>query len=74
MTISVGFRTFQTADDLEKLVVHAASQYDKTGAADDFEGVEVTDGEYDELYKELRRHKPGSEAFSGASPSKASRA
>lgn len=69
--IQVGFRSFETVEDLEELVVHAATEYEINGYAEDMDGVEITDPEYDELYRELQRQKPLSAAFVGTSPSKA---
>jgi DNA ligase (NAD+) len=69
--IKVGSRVFASVDQLEKLVIHAATEYEVTGYVEDFDGVEVTDPEYDELIRQLRNLKPNSEAFSGTSPSKA---
>lgn len=71
MTIQVGSRTFADADALEKLVIHAATEYEVNGYVEDFDGTEVTDPEYDALFKALRIHKPKSKAFKGASPSTA---
>jgi DNA ligase (NAD+) len=69
MSIQVGSRSFVDADELEKLVVHAATEYDVNGFVEDFDGIEVTDPEYDELIKALRLHKPHSTALKGTSPS-----
>lgn len=69
--IIVGSRTFATTDDLEKLVVKAATQYDIEGYAEDFDGNEVTDPEYDDLVRVLRKERPNSDAFKGTKPSMA---
>lgn len=71
MTIQVGSRSFASVQDLEKLVIHAATEYELHGYVEDFDGVEVTDPEYDELVKRLRVELPTSKAFKGTSPSKA---
>lgn len=69
--ITVGSRTFQTMDDLEKLVIHAATEYELNGYVEDFDDAEITDPEYDALFKELKKLKPDSVAFKGTSPSTA---
>lgn len=71
MSIKIGLRSFDNADQLEKLVVHAATEYELNGYVEDFDGVEITDLEYDELLRILRAHKPTSKALKGASPSQA---
>lgn len=71
MSITVGSRTFSTPDELENLITHAATEYDLNGYAEDFDGVEITDPEYDVLLNKLKEVKPDSEAFEGTSPSKA---
>lgn len=71
MAITVGSRVFKKVDDLEKLVIHAATEYELNGYVEDFDGIEVTDPEYDALLKELRKVKPKSKAFEGTSPSTA---
>lgn len=71
MSFQVANRTFQTVDDTEKLLIYAATQYDKTRYAEDFDGVEITDPEYDELYSYVKERKPNSKAFEGTSPSEA---
>ncbi len=67
--ITVGFRSFKDVDVLEKLVVHLATEHDLGNPCVDFEENDVTDPEYDELYKTLKRLKPASKAFEGTSPS-----
>lgn len=69
--LTAGSRTFDHVDDLEKLVVHAATEYDIRGFVEDLDGVEVTDPEYDDLIRTLRKHKPQSAALVGTSPSQA---
>jgi DNA ligase (NAD+) len=69
--ITAGGRSFVDADDLEKLVIHAATEYELHGYVEDFDGTEITDQQYDDLYKTLKRIKPKSEAFDGTSPSAA---
>lgn len=69
MSIQVGSRSFDNVEELEKLVVRAATQYDVNGFSEDFDGIEVTDPEYDELVKSLRLYKPLSSAFRGTTPS-----
>ena len=69
--ITVAGRTFDSVEDLEKLVIHAATEYEINGYVEDFDGVEVTDPEYDSLYAELKKLKPDSAAFKGTSPSTA---
>lgn len=71
MTIKVGTRSFADAGQLEKLVIHAATQYELNGYAEDFDGVEISDPEYDALYKKLKEVDPSSKAFKGTSPSEA---
>lgn len=71
MTTQVGSRSFVHPDDLEKLVIHCATEYELHGYVEDFDGAEVTDPEYDELIKALRGLKPTSIAFKGTSPSMA---
>lgn len=71
MSITVGQRTFDSAKDLEKLVIHLADMYEKLGYAEDFDGVEVSDPEYDDFVRVLKKELPDSKAFKGASPSAA---
>lgn len=71
MAFNVGSRSFATVEELEKLVVHCATEYELNGYVEDFDGVEVSDPEYDELYKALKAQKPTSSAFKGTSPSTA---
>jgi DNA ligase (NAD+) len=68
----IGNRSFETVEDLEGLVIHAATEYEINGYAEDSDGAEISDLEYDSLYRELKRLKPTSIAFVGTSPSKAS--
>jgi DNA ligase (NAD+) len=68
--ITAGGRSFVDADDLEKLVIHAATEYELHGYVEDFDGQEITDPQYDDLYKTLKKIKPKSDAFAGTSPSK----
>ncbi len=70
MAIVIGTRSFDDEFQLEKLVVHAAKQYELEGYSEDFDGIEITDPEYDELLRNLRTVYPTSEAFAGTSPSK----
>jgi DNA ligase (NAD+) len=67
--ITVGFRSFKDIESLEKLVIHLATEYDLGNPCVDFEDTEVSDPEYDELYKSLKKVKPSSKAFEGTSPS-----
>ena len=69
--ITLGSRSFDSVDELEKLVIHAATEYELNGYVEDFDGVEITDPEYDDLYRGLKSLKPGSDAFKGTSPSAA---
>lgn len=69
--IAIGSRSFDDVDTLEKLVIHAATQYDVNGYAEDFDDQEITDPEYDELLRTLKSLKPTSKAFEGTSPSEA---
>lgn len=71
MSIQVGFRTFQNCDELEAFVVHCATDYELYGYVEDEDGIEVTDPEYDELVKALRKQRPDADALKGTSPSKA---
>lgn len=71
MNIVVGSRTFPDKKFLEKLVKHAATQYEQNGYSEDFDGIEITDPEYDELLRALKKHMPESDAFEGTSPSQA---
>jgi DNA ligase (NAD+) len=67
--ITIGSRSFPSIDELEKLVIHAATEYQINGYVEDFDGVEVTDTEYDDLYRELKNLNPNSDAFKGTTPS-----
>jgi len=67
--ISIGSRTFSNVEELEKLVIHAATEYEVNGYVEDFDGQEITDPEYDDLYRELKSRNPASDAFVGTSPS-----
>jgi DNA ligase (NAD+) len=67
--ISIGSRTFSSVNELEKLVIHAATEYEVNGYVEDFDGQEITDPEYDEIYRELKNLNPASDAFAGTSPS-----
>jgi DNA ligase (NAD+) len=69
--LAASIRTFQTPEDLEKLVIHAATQYEVNGFAEDFDGVEITDPEYDALVRLLKQSFPASKALKGTSPSQA---
>ena len=71
MSISIGSRVFSDVDALEKLVIHAATEYEINGFVEDFDGVEITDPEYDSLIRELKNKRPDSKAFEGTSPSEA---
>lgn len=71
MAIAIGSRAFKNIDALEKLVIHAATEYELHGYVEDFDGMEVTDLEYDVLIRELQKQKPNSPAFQGTSPSTA---
>lgn len=68
--ITVGIRVFKNVEQLEALVIHLATEYDLGNPCQDFDDMDVSDGEYDELYKQLKALKPTSEAFKGTSPSK----
>ena len=67
--ISIGSRVFASVEELEKLVIHAATEYELNGYVEDFDNQEITDPEYDDLYRELKALKPTSSAFKGTSPS-----
>lgn len=69
--INIGARTFATVEDLAEFVVHCADEYEANGVVYDFDGVEVSDPEYDLLVRELRKLDPTNEVFNGASPAKA---
>lgn len=69
--IIIGSRSFSGVQALEKLVIHAATEYEIQGYVEDFDGQEITDPEYDELYRELKNRLPTSGAFKGTTPSKA---
>lgn len=69
MSIRVGTRTFVSVEDLEKLVVHAATEYELNGYVEDFDGLEVTDPEYDQLVRTLRQLNPDAKCLKGTSPS-----
>lgn len=71
MLIQIDSRKFHSVQDLEELVIHAATEYELNGFAEDFLGVEITDIEYDELFRQLKKLKPNSVAFKGTSPSQA---
>lgn len=66
--ITVGPRVFENVDGLEELVIFASEQYNLQGYAEDFDGAEVTDAEYDQLHRALKDHRPDSKAFAGTSP------
>lgn len=67
--ITIGIRQFPDVEHLEKLVIHLATEYDLGNPCLDFDDVDVSDPEYDDLYRELKALKPQSEAFEGTSPS-----
>ena len=67
--ITIGIRQFKDVDHLETLVVHLATEYDLGNPCLDFDETEVSDPEYDDLYRELKTLKPKSKAFEGTSPS-----
>lgn len=67
--IIVDGRSFPDTDHLETLVIHAATEYEINGYVEDFDGVEITDPEYDALYRKLESLRPESKAFEGTSPS-----
>jgi DNA ligase (NAD+) len=69
--ITVADRTFEKVQDLAELVVHAATQYEIQGYAEDFDGTEITDPEYDALIRQLKSLDPDSPALLGTSPSEA---
>lgn len=69
MDITIGIRTFKDVDQLETLVIHLATEYDLGNPCQDFDDTDVSDPEYDELYKQLKKLKPKSAAFEGTSPS-----
>ena len=69
--ITVDSRSFPDVDHLEALVIHAATEYEINGYVEDFDGVEITDPEYDALYRKLQDLRPNSKAFKGTSPSTA---
>ena len=71
--ISIGPRSFASKDDLEALVIHAATEYGLNGYAEDFDGAEITDPEYDDLYRELKKVYPKSKAFEGTTPGEVTR-
>lgn len=68
--IKVNNRSFKSIFELEELVIHAASEYEKQGYVEDFCGLEITDAEYDKLLRELKELNPDSSALHGTSPSK----
>jgi DNA ligase (NAD+) len=70
-SISIGARKFNTVEDLEAFVTYCATEYEQKGYVEDEDGVEVPDPEYDSLVRELRKLKPNSDKFKGASPSQA---
>lgn len=67
--IVIGIRTFKNVDQIELLVTHLATEYELGNPCLDFDEVDVSDPEYDALYKALKYHKPHSRAFVGTSPS-----
>lgn len=69
--IQIAQRGFKNIDDLEAFVIQAATDYDINGYAEDSDGVEISDVEYDSLFRELQKLKPHSVAFQGTTPSKA---
>ncbi len=72
MKFQVGYRVFESVKDLENLIVHAATEYELNGYAEDLNGVEISDLEYDDLYRCLKEANPTSFVFKGTSPSLAS--
>jgi len=58
-----------TTIDLEKLVIHLATQYDQGLSCVDFDGEPVSDAQYDALVKKLKVALPDSPAFSIGSTS-----
>lgn len=71
--ITVGTRSFRDEAALEKLVVKAATEYDLNGYAEDFDGLEVTDPEYDILLRKLKEVAPDAECLKRITPSEADR-
>ena len=67
--ITVGIRVFKDVDQLESLVIHLATEYELGNPCIDFDDSDVSDPEYDALYKTLKQQKPKSKAFDGTSPS-----
>lgn len=66
--IKVGSRSFDNVSALEALIIHAATEYELNGYAEDFDGQEITDPEYDDLLRECKKLNP--KAFDGqTSPS-----
>ena len=43
--ISIGSRVFASVEELEKLVIHAATEYELNGYVEDFDSQEITDPE-----------------------------
>jgi len=67
--ITIGIRTFKDVEQLEVLVIHLATEYELGNPCQDLDESDVSDPEYDELYKQLKGLKPKSLAFEGTSPS-----
>lgn len=66
--ITVDSRNFPDVDHLEAMVIHAATEYELNGYVEDFDGIEITDPEYDALYRKLQVLRPNSKAFQGTTP------
>lgn len=69
MIIQVGVRSFENVEELESFVTKAATDYEVNGYAEDADGVEITDPEYDESIRILKQLLPTSKALQGTSPS-----
>lgn len=60
--------TIIDTDELERLIVHLAAQYEHGGLSYDFDSEVVTDEEYDTLVRQLRDAKPDAEILKTISP------
>ena len=56
--ITIGIRSFKDVGQLEVLVIHLATEYELGNPCQDFDETDVSDPEYDELYKQLKKLKP----------------
>lgn len=68
MSFVVANRNFSSVEQLESLVILLATQYRRAEPCEDFDGVPVSDGDYDEMYATLKKLNSKSKAFEGTDP------